>query len=76
MMEAQTKETLNEMIEWGHAYKQAWSELTKGAYDIESTLDYAYEIWPTMKKCNPAIVAKVEFDGLRDDVRASIPLPS
>lgn len=61
-MNDQIKQSENVVIAWGHEFMYAWAELVNGALDIHDTLDWAYELWPTMGHRNPAEVAKEYFD--------------
>ena len=55
------------MVEWAEEFAAEMLRLGQGRALYTDMLDWAFELWPVWKHCDPAAIAKVEFRNLAQD---------
>jgi hypothetical protein len=55
------------MVEWVEIFAAEMLRLAQGRAVYADMLDWAFELWPARKDCDPAAVAKVEFQNAAQD---------
>jgi len=55
------------MVEWAENFAAEMLRLTLGRAVYADMLDWAFELWPARKNCDPAAVAMAEFRNAAQD---------
>jgi hypothetical protein len=55
------------MVEWAEQFAAEMLRLGQGRPVYTDMLDWAFELWPVWKHCDPEAIARVEFRNMVQD---------